>query len=189
MSQTLDVVRGNNHGLFVHLKEIEVLFKDERPQNHISLKLNADGKEYKSPQFGRNDAVDWKLEDTFSVPSTAEIRLTVENFDNELFPVVSIKAADIAGKQSFSVEGSKGLSVKLISVLVGPTDEFVKLLVEEAGRHRGDKKILLDSLGKSSEAIAFLMKLSNEVKDLHPSANAAITVVNDLYEVLSVENY
>ncbi|KAH8113776.1 hypothetical protein DFH11DRAFT_1597359 [Phellopilus nigrolimitatus] len=114
MSQSLDIVRRNNNGLFVHLKEIEVLFKDGRPKNHISLKLKADSKEYKSPQFGKNDAVDWKLKDTFSVSSTAEISVSVrQHFYKTLFAEVSIKAADIVGKQSFSVEGSKGLSYSI----------------------------------------------------------------------------
>ncbi|KAH8113773.1 hypothetical protein DFH11DRAFT_274412, partial [Phellopilus nigrolimitatus] len=181
MSQSLDVVRGNNHGLFVHLKEIEVLFKDGRPQGRISLKLKADGKEYKSPQFGRNDAVDWKLEDTFPVSSTAEISISVESF-YKLIEEISVKAADIGGKESFSVEGSKRLTITLTCIPTKPTDKFVKHIIEEAGRQLGNKKLLLDSLGESSKAIAFLMKLGDGVKDLHPAASAAITVINVLYE-------
>ncbi|KAH8113789.1 hypothetical protein DFH11DRAFT_275638 [Phellopilus nigrolimitatus] len=185
MSQAPDSSNSNFTSQYVHLKEIEIVFKAKRPQRQMSLKLQADGDPRKSARFGKDEAVHWK--DHLHVLSSAELIVSVYQYQaslrKTLFAEVSIKAADIAGKQSFSVEDSEGkVFVKLSCISVAPTEEFVELLIEEADHQLGNKKVLLDNLGKASRAVALLMDFGNQIADLHPAAKAAITIVNVLYE-------
>ncbi|KAI5118765.1 hypothetical protein M0805_004851 [Coniferiporia weirii] len=67
-------------------------------------------------------------------------------------------------------------------MFVSATDELAQRLIKEAQTAVGNKKVLLESLGKASKVLDTLMKFTGIASDVHPAAKAAVGVVGLLYE-------
>ncbi|KAI5117554.1 hypothetical protein M0805_004754 [Coniferiporia weirii] len=174
---------------FLHIKAIEVTFQGDRPHYpiYVKLKVKNEGKvRYKSPRFGRNDTVRWEIDDFLhlAVPTDFDVLVReVHTLYKKDYAVFSITAADVIDKEEFSTTDVKGRArVALTCVSVTPSADFAGFLAKEATKQVGNKKTLLESLGRASDVLAIFMKFTDLVSDVHPAAKAAVAVINVLYE-------
>ncbi|KAI5115380.1 hypothetical protein M0805_003161 [Coniferiporia weirii] len=172
---------------FLHIKAIEITFKGDRPRYPVFVGLKSGENTRKSPRFARDETVSWKLGTGLHLPVPADLSIQVQEVHTlnrkKIVAVFNIPSADVVGKDSFEKEDAgEGSLVKLICISVLPTEEFAELLVNEAEDAIGNKKVLLESLGKVGKVLSTLMKFADLVSDLHPAAKAAVILVNALYE-------
>ncbi|KAI5115149.1 hypothetical protein M0805_009449, partial [Coniferiporia weirii] len=166
---------------------IEIDFKDNKPRRPISIKLKMGEDERRSRRFGRDELVNWDLENylrlslpTDLVISIKEVHKIRRNKDIATFKL-NLTSADVTRKDTLSADDTSGRArVKL--TFASPTDELVERLVQEAQTAVGNKRVLLESLGKAGKVIAVLMKFTDLASDVHPAAKAAFLLVGVLYE-------
>ncbi|KAI5118070.1 hypothetical protein M0805_003659 [Coniferiporia weirii] len=172
---------------FLYLKTIEIDFKENKPRRPISIKLKMGEDERRSRRFGRDELVNWDLGNylRLSLPtdlaiSIKEVHKIKRNKDIATFKL-NLTSADVTGKDTLSADDTSG-RVRAKLTFASPTDELVGRLVQEAQVAVGNKKVLLDSLGKAGKAIAVLMKFTDLASDVHPAAKAAFLLVGVLYD-------
>ncbi|KAI5118071.1 hypothetical protein M0805_003660 [Coniferiporia weirii] len=166
---------------------IEIDFKGNKPRRPIFVKLKSGEDERKSPRFKEVELVNWDLGNYLRLLLPVDLLISVEeahkikrNKDMATF-VLSIASADVAGKDTLSADDTSGrLHVKL--TFISPDERFAERLTEEAQTAVGNKKVLLDSLGKAGKAVAVLIKFTDLASDVHPAAKVAFLVVGVLYE-------
>ncbi|KAI5119888.1 hypothetical protein M0805_008559 [Coniferiporia weirii] len=174
----------------VHIKAIEINFKDNRPRYPIFVVFKRGGEHpssLKSPQFEKDGPVRWDLEELQHIPVTTDFHIFVQEVHTfkikKLSGSFKVMSKEIVGLDDFSDTDKKGkVQLKLTCISVSPTDAFTELLVKEAQVMLDRKKVLLESLGKSAEVLAAVMKFTGLASDVHPAARAAIIAVNALYE-------
>ncbi|KAI5115923.1 hypothetical protein M0805_007050 [Coniferiporia weirii] len=179
---------------FLHIKAIEIKFTGTRPRYPFSIKIQLKDKSkdslpsIKSREFGKNeDVLCWEPEKYFHFPISTDfvilVRVVHRLRPKKVFAAFAISSADIAGKDAYSAADENGRAELGIScVTVSQTGDFAKILVEEAEGQVGNKKVFLESLGKASEILAFLMPFTELASDVHPAVGAAVKLVNVLYE-------
>ncbi|KAI5122232.1 hypothetical protein M0805_007099 [Coniferiporia weirii] len=193
----------------VHIKAIEINFKDNRPRYPIYVVFKRGGEHpfsLKSPQFEKDGPVRWDLEELQHIPVTTDFSIFVQEVHTfkikKLSGSFKVTSKEIVGLDNFSNTDKKGkVQLKLTCVSASPvstmnniraiikatltvpkTEAFTKLLVEEAQVMLERKKVFLESLGKSAEVLAAVMKFTDLASDVHPAAKAAVIAVNALYE-------
>ncbi|KAI5116324.1 hypothetical protein M0805_003688 [Coniferiporia weirii] len=174
----------------VHIKAIEINFKDNRPHYPIFVVFKREGEHpfsLKSPRFEKDGPVRWDLEELQHIPMTSDFSIFVQEVHTfgikKLSGSFKVMLKEIVGMDDFSDMDKKGkVELKLTCMSVSPTEAFTKLLVEEAQVMLKRKKVFLESLGKSAEVLAALMKFTDLASDVHPAAKAAVIAVNALYE-------
>ncbi|KAI5117713.1 hypothetical protein M0805_006517 [Coniferiporia weirii] len=169
----------------LYLTEVEIIFKDDRPACPIFVKLKSGGDARKSRRFGRDTPVTWDFDNYLRIPMPMELSIRIKeahrlrrNTDIVTFKLNVTSEGAIKGDIA-SVEVGKAIA-RLTCAL--PTDELAQRLVEEARTANGNKKVLLESLGKFGKVVAVLMKFTDFAADVHPAVKAAFKVVDFLYE-------
>ncbi|KAI5116831.1 hypothetical protein M0805_008567 [Coniferiporia weirii] len=166
---------------------IEIGFKANKPRHPIFAKVKSGKDQRKSPLFKKVELVNWGLGNYLRLLLPVDLSISVEevhkikrNKDIATFEL-NLTSADIIEKDTFSADDTSGRArVKL--TFVSPTDELAERLVQEAQTAIGNKKVLLESLGKAGKVIAVLMKFTDLASDVHPAAKAAFLLVGVLYE-------
>ncbi|KAI5115084.1 hypothetical protein M0805_002481, partial [Coniferiporia weirii] len=166
---------------------IEIDFKGNKPDRPIFVKFESGEDKRKSPRFKKAEPVNWDLGNYLRLLLPTDLAISVEevhkinrNKDIATFKM-NLTSADVAGKDTLSADDTSGRSrVKL--TLVSPNENTAERLISEAQTAVGNKKVVLDSLGKAGKAIAVLMKFTDLASDVHPAAKAAFLVVGVLYK-------
>ncbi|KAI5115832.1 hypothetical protein M0805_001517 [Coniferiporia weirii] len=172
---------------FLYLKEVKVDFRGNRSSRPISVKLESGEDVRRSPRFGKDTMVDWELGNYFRIPVPANLSISIEevhkikrNKDIVTFNL-GIASANAVRNDTISVEAADGRALAKLT-FVSPTNELVQRLVEEAQTAVGNKKVFIESLGKAGKVLDVLMKFTDLASDIHPAINAALKVVDILYE-------
>ncbi|KAI5118035.1 hypothetical protein M0805_009217 [Coniferiporia weirii] len=173
---------------FLHLKAIDIEFKENRPVHPIYVKLKVGDDARKSPQFGKNDPVHWELENYAHIDLSKDFSILVEarevhKFRRKIYTIFDIASSRIIGADTSEITDENEKAVmKIACISALPTEEFAELLLKEAEGQLKNKKVFLQSLGKASHVLAALMKFTDLASDVHPAVGAAAIVVNSLYE-------
>ncbi|KAI5122866.1 hypothetical protein M0805_003159 [Coniferiporia weirii] len=100
--------------------------------------------------------------------------------------VFNISPLDVIGKDTFSTQDNMGrIAVTLTCGSELSIDSLAERLVEEARTAVGEKKVLLDSLGKFGEFLAVILALSDAVTNiihLYVGAKGAAILASALFE-------
>ncbi|KAI5118072.1 hypothetical protein M0805_003661 [Coniferiporia weirii] len=181
---------GNHSGAdqeILYLKAVEIDFKDNESRRPIVVKLKLGEDERKSRRFRKDELVNWELGSYMRLSLPADLSISVEevhkikrNKDAATFEL-TLTSADVIGKDVFSADDTSGRA-RMKLTFVSPTDELAERLVQDAQTAVGNKKVLLESLGKAGKAISVLMKFTDLASDVHPAAKAAFLLVGVLYE-------
>ncbi|KAI5121551.1 hypothetical protein M0805_002608 [Coniferiporia weirii] len=177
---------------FLHIKAIDVTFNEgRRPPHPLSVKLQVDKKPFKSTHFGKGDNIhDQKLLQVLRLsshpPVPADLTILVEKYhtlNRKKYAVFKIASTTIVGIDEYSIDDVQGrASVKLTCIKTLSIDELTKLLVKDAQVQVGNKKVLLDALGKFSGFVAGCMKLAGAASEIDPRAKIAVSIFNVFYE-------
>ncbi|KAI5122722.1 hypothetical protein M0805_009775 [Coniferiporia weirii] len=183
MSQSEINTSINQEVLF--LTEVEVFFRGGPPACPIIVKLKSGEDKRKSTRFRRDAPVSWALNNYLRIPMPMELSIRIKeahrlrrNTDIVTFKI-NVTSEDVIKGDIASVEDGRAIA-RLTCAL--PTDELAQRLVEHAQTANGNKKVLLESLGKFGKVVAVLMKFSDLAADVHSAAKAAFIVIDVLYE-------
>ncbi|KAI5121598.1 hypothetical protein M0805_009469 [Coniferiporia weirii] len=190
-----------NNAFFV---AIEVNFKGSNPRYPVLVRLKVGENIHKSPRFERGESISWVMGSYLYVPLSTDISIRVQEIHTfgrkQDIAIFSIVSADVVGKDTFSAEDAKGRSlVKLTCVSALPAsaaertnqsleliilkiDALAKLVIKDAEAAVGNKKVLLESLGRASDVLSVLLNFTDFASSIHPAAGAAAKVVSLLYE-------
>ncbi|KAI5120740.1 hypothetical protein M0805_006446, partial [Coniferiporia weirii] len=170
------------------LVAIEVDFKGNKPDRPIFVKFESGEDKRKSPRFKKAEPVNWDLGNNLRLLLPTDLAISVEEVDiinrkkNIATFKVNLTSADVAGRDKLSVDDTSGrASVKLTFVSL-QNEKIAERLISEAQTAVGNKKVVLDSLGKAGKAIAVLMKFTDLASEVHPAAKSAFSVVGVLYK-------
>ncbi|KAI5117550.1 hypothetical protein M0805_004750 [Coniferiporia weirii] len=120
---------------------------------------------------------------TISTDFTILVQKTRRLHRNEVFASLDVTLKDIIGKENFQISDEEdNVLVTLTCIPVLLIDDYVALLMNGAAGQVGNMKTVLESLGKASDVLTFLMKFTELASDVHPAVNAAVILVNALYE-------
>ncbi|KAI5118583.1 hypothetical protein M0805_008673 [Coniferiporia weirii] len=166
---------------------IEIDFKDNHRPRKIVIEVKSGEDTYKSRPFERNEAVHWDFENSIYPSLSVDLNITVQEV--RVLPsgghssVFNISPLDVIGKGTFSAQDNLGrIAVTLTCGSELSIDSLAERLVEEAHTAVGEKKVLLDSLGKFSKFLDVIMALSDGVTDVHIGSKGAAVLACALFE-------
>ncbi|KAI5121197.1 hypothetical protein M0805_005998 [Coniferiporia weirii] len=176
--------------LFLHVKGLEIDFKGDPPRYPVSLKIKADGMLLDSCQFDHAE-VHWKWDNYLHIPtSRTDVAVSVRNAPRfgrkKNVAVFNFKPSNVTGKEILYIDGGKA-TMKLTCVPSLPIEDFVGFLAKEAQAQVGNKKVLLDLLGKAGKIMAIFIECTDLASDVHIAARAGVTVIKILYEKCNLQ--
>ncbi|KAI5116961.1 hypothetical protein M0805_001365 [Coniferiporia weirii] len=172
---------------FLHIKVLEVEFKENRPRYPIFVKLKVkDAPTRGSRRFEKDEVVRWDFDNYLHVPVSSELTILLQEVHtlkrNKDFAVFNVTFGDAVGKDVFSAKDTKGKALVKFTLTTAKTGSFAELLLKEAEGQLGNKRVILESLGKAGQVIAALAEVADLASDVHPAIGAAVGLVNILYE-------
>ncbi|KAI5120081.1 hypothetical protein M0805_002642 [Coniferiporia weirii] len=168
----------------VRVLAIKIDFKDNRPLHKIVVKVKSGEDTHGSRHFRKNEDVRWDFGSGIYPSLSVDLNITVQ--ETRTLPlrrhssVVSIDLLEVVGKDTFSAQGDIAVTLTCGSEL--SIDSLAERLVGEAHTAVGEKKVLLDSLGKFSNFLDVIMKLADGITDVHVGSKGAAVLACALFE-------
>lgn len=176
----------------LHLKDIEVSFKDRQPKYPIKLKVLSGQNVLRAKEY-ENGAADNRLRWEANVHLSPDLNLEIVAKESHTikwrakrdFAAVSFDAEEMKKDNIITKEDDKSLiSVKLtFEAPVAASDVLRKATKDSIGLLE-NKTVILDKLGSARKFVEVAKGFGDVVADLHPAAKAAMIAFGMLYEKL-----
>ncbi|KAH8107576.1 hypothetical protein DFH11DRAFT_1747901 [Phellopilus nigrolimitatus] len=172
---------------YLHLKEINVVFNNRRPNSKMSVKIEVAGeKTYQSPVFGRKKDIEWKC-DRFVV-SSASVNVTIRKSCLPTMKItkkyssfdVQFGADNIGENKTVALLEDPRFTVDLVFgasrafLIRTKLQDVARLLSKEATTALASKVVLLDNIDKILNFSEQIMRFAEAVAELHPIAGLVV---------------
>ncbi|KAI5117680.1 hypothetical protein M0805_008459 [Coniferiporia weirii] len=166
---------------------IEIDFKGNRPLHKITVKVKSGEDDHWTRSFGKDGVLRWNFGEDIYPSLSVDLNITVQ-WTRTLPPgrhssVVNIDLLEEVKKNASSIRVDEGtIAVTLTCGSELSIDSLAERLVEKARGAVGEKKVLLDSLGKFSKFLDVIMALSDGITDVHVGSKGAAVLACALFE-------
>ncbi|KAI5122822.1 hypothetical protein M0805_003117 [Coniferiporia weirii] len=179
---------------FLAIKAIEIDFKGNRPLHKIVVKVKSGEDTHKSRHFGKNEAVCWDIRNGVYPSLSADLIITVQAVrilpqkggadppSERRFLSLQYFSLGRDRKGHFPSTSLEKIEVTLTCGSELSIDSLAERLVEEAHTAVGEKKVLLNSLGRFGNFLEVIVKLSDGITDVHVGSKGAAVLACALFE-------